>query len=43
MIGYYARNGFKPIYTDEAIEKEYFSVDSESDLRTRMMYFDLKL
>lgn len=42
-IGYYARNGFKPIYTDEAIEKEYFSVDSESDLRTRMMYFDLKL
>lgn len=41
-IGYYAHNGLKPIYTDEATEKDFFNIDYYSTLRTRMMYFDLK-
>ena len=40
-IGYYKRNGFKFIYEDESAEKEFFNI-SDSALRTRMMYFDLK-
>ena len=42
-IGYYNHNGFKPIYTDEAAERDFFNIDSDDYLRTRMMYFDLKL
>lgn len=42
-LGYYAHNGFKFIYTDEDVEKEFFSISKNDFLRTRMMYFDLKL
>ena len=42
-IGYYIRNGFNPIYNDESVEKEFFNIDETDSLRTRMMYFDLKL
>lgn len=36
-------NGFNPIYNDESVEKEFFNIDETDSLRTRMMYFDLKL
>lgn len=42
-IGYYIHNGFKPIYNDESVEKEFFNIEETDSLRTRMMYFDLKL
>lgn len=42
-IGYYIHNGFKPIYNDESVEKEFFGIEDDEVLRTRMMYFDLKL
>lgn len=42
-IGYYANNGFRFIYEDEDIEKEFFNISKNESLRTRMMYFDLKL
>lgn len=41
--GYYIRNGFKFIYKDESSEKEFFNIPSDEALKTRMMYFDLKL
>lgn len=42
-IGYYVHNGFNPIYTDESAERYFFNIDFDCGLRTRMMYFDLKL
>lgn len=42
-IGYYTHNGFKCIYSNESAEKEFFNIAPEQELRTRMMYFDLKL
>lgn len=42
-LGYYRHNGFKPIYVDESSEKDFFNIGSGDALRTRMMYFDLKL
>lgn len=42
-IGFYTHSRFKPIYIDESFEKDFFNIDSEDCLRTRMMYFDLKL
>ena len=42
-VGYYMHNGFKFIYLDENVEKDYFNIDRNEHLRTRMMYYDLKL
>lgn len=42
-IGYYNHNGFKPIYSEESLEKEFFNIPAEESLHTRMLYFDLKL
>lgn len=42
-IGYYEHNGFKFIYTDEDVEKDFFNISQDDSLRTRMMYYDLKL
>lgn len=42
-LRFYTRNGFKYIYSDEKMEKEFFHLPLEDNLRTRMMYFDLKL
>ena len=42
-IKYYLHNGFKFIYSDEETEKKYFNINDSELLRTRIMYFDLKL
>lgn len=42
-IGYYLHNGFKPIYVKEEEEKDFFNIEEKDELRTRMMYFDLKM
>lgn len=42
-IGYYIHNGFKHIYNDENDERVFFNIGADESLRTRMMYFDLKL
>lgn len=42
-IGYYQRNGFKFIYSNEQDEKDFFNISDSESLHTRMMYFDLKL
>ena len=42
-IGFYIHNGFKFIYVQETSEKEFFNIEYDDALRTRMMYFDLKL
>lgn len=42
-IGYYMHNGFKPIYADQEEEKVFFGIKEVEPLRTRMMYYDLKL
>lgn len=42
-IHYYLKNGFKPLYKTELNEKLSFGISEESDLRSRIMFFDLKL
>lgn len=42
-IQFYIKNGFKPLYKTEASEREIFDIPKEDPLRSRMMYFDLKL
>lgn len=38
---YYERNGFTPLFPRIADEKDYYSINQEEELRTRMYYFDL--
>lgn len=40
-IGYYLRNGFKPLFPHPEDEKDFYGIDSQEPLRTRMFYFDL--
>lgn len=40
-VSYYERNGFHPLFPREADEKEYYSINQDDELRTRMYYFDL--
>ena len=42
-IHYYTKNGFKPLYKTELSEKESFGIQSEEQLRSRILFFDLKL
>ena len=42
VLNYYANNGFKFLFKTEEDEKHYYEVDSNSDIHTRLMYFDLK-
>lgn len=42
-LKYYERNGFRPIFPKEENEKEFYGIDHEEALRTRMYYFDLIL
>lgn len=42
VLGYYARNGFVPLYKTEQIEKQYYDIPQEESLNTRLLYFDLK-
>ncbi len=40
-IRYYERNGFLPLFPRVNDEKEYYSINFDDELRTRMFYFDL--
>ncbi len=40
-IGFYQKNGFHFLYSDENLEKEAFHIDTSQTLNTRMMYLDL--
>lgn len=42
-IGFYTKNGFKTLYKTEKSEKDSFGIDSEEPLRSRVLFFDLKL
>lgn len=42
VLKFYIKNGFKYLYPTEDEEKQFYGIDIEEVLRTRMMYFDLK-
>ena len=42
-IHYYLKNGFKPLYKSEQSEKDAFGISVEDILRSRVMFFDLKM
>lgn len=42
-LKYYERNGFKPLFRREGDEKDFYHVDKDEELKTRMYYFDLLL
>lgn len=42
-LHYYAKNGFKPLYKTEQSEREMFNIPESESLKSRIMYFDLKL
>lgn len=40
-LRYYKRNGFRELFSSEEQEKENSGLDPNSELKTRLMYFDL--
>jgi GNAT superfamily N-acetyltransferase len=42
-LHYYMKNGFKPLYKTEEAEREAFNIPSDEKLRSRVLYYDLKL
>lgn len=42
-LHYYTKNGFKPLYKTESREKEAFGIPQEEALKSRILFFDLKL
>lgn len=42
-IHYYLKNGFKPLYKTEQSEKNAFGISEDDALRSRIMFFDLKM
>ncbi|MDE7154604.1 MAG: GNAT family N-acetyltransferase [Muribaculaceae bacterium] len=42
-LRYYIKNGFKPLYKSEQSEKEAFGIAEDELLRSRVMFFDLKM
>lgn len=42
-IHYYVKNGFKPLYKTEQSEKSAFGIREDETLRSRVLFFDLKL
>lgn len=40
-LGFYERNGFKPVFSSDEQEKTYRHLLSDARLKTRLMYFDL--
>lgn len=42
-IHYYLKNGFKPLYKTEQSEKDAFGIPEEDSLKSRVMFFDLKM
>lgn len=41
-LRYYAKNGFKPLYKTEESEKEAFKIPAGEQLKSRILFFDLK-
>ncbi|MCG2462566.1 N-acetyltransferase [Flavobacteriaceae bacterium F89] len=42
-LRYYTRNDFSPLFSTEEQEKEFTGLDLETELKTRMLFFDLIL
>lgn len=42
-INYYLKNGFRPLYKTEQSEKDAFGIPDDEELRSRVLFFDLKL
>lgn len=42
-LHFYERNGFEYLFSSEEQEKEFRGMKTERELKTRLMYFDLKL
>lgn len=42
-LHYYMKNGFKPLYKTKEAEREAFNIPSDEKLRSRVLYYDLKL
>lgn len=42
-LAYYERNDFKPLFRQEKDEREFYHINDEDELKTRMYYFDLLL
>lgn len=42
-IHYYLKNGFKLLYKTEQSEKEAFGISQEDSLKSRVLFFDLKM
>lgn len=42
-LHYYLKNGFKPLYKTEQSEKDAFGISEDDVLRSRVMFFDLKM
>lgn len=42
VLSYYENNGFKFLFKTEEDEKHYYEVNVNSNIHTRLMYFDLK-
>lgn len=42
-IHYYIKNGFNPLYKSEQSEKDAFGISEDDVLRSRVMFFDLKM
>ncbi len=41
-LHYYYKNGFKPLYKSIESEKKSFGIPDEEDLKSRILFFDLK-
>lgn len=42
-INFYQRNGFKTVFSTDEQEKKYRFLDKDSELKTRLMYYDLMM
>lgn len=40
-LSYYERNGFKPLFRRIQDEKDFYHIDEQNELKTRMYYYDL--
>lgn len=42
-LHFYEKNGFKPLYKSEIDEKEAYNIPSSESLKSRVLYYDLRL
>lgn len=42
VLQYYTANGFNYLFKSESDEKDYYGIDGNKEIHTRLMYFDLK-